>query len=95
MSNFVRQRGFLDPNRLLHAPTTTYSGVPRYNAQDPASLQMSNTNLMGEMNPNELSSNTQVLWGTNINTNSLSARLREFLTTFTPAYDDDQHNMNE
>jgi len=24
MSNFVRQRGFLDPNRLLHAPQFSY-----------------------------------------------------------------------
>lgn len=29
MSNFVRHRGFLDPNRLLHAPTGNYSGFPK------------------------------------------------------------------
>jgi hypothetical protein len=27
MSNFVKNRGFLDPNRLLHAPQ--FSSVPR------------------------------------------------------------------
>lgn len=38
----------------------------------------------------EMSSNTQVLWGTNINTNELQSKLKEFLTTFTvePADDD-------
>jgi len=45
---------------------------------------MSNTNLMSGMGAmgNEMSSNTQVLWGTNINTNSLQQKLKEFLTTF-------------
>ena len=69
MSNFIRQRGYLDPGRLLNnAPM--YSGVPRQ-AQDASNL--SNTNLMGNMlgAHAEMSSNTQVLWGTNINTNDL------------------------
>ena len=35
-----------------------------------------------------MSSNTQVLWGTNINTNDLQTRLKEFLTTFMPELDD-------
>jgi ABC-type phosphate transport system auxiliary subunit len=43
---------------------------------------------------NEMSSNTQVLWGTNINTNDLQQRLREFLTTFT-IVDDSDKNLNE
>jgi len=38
---------------------------------------------MAGMIPNEMSSNTQVLWGTNINTGDLSMKLRDFLTTFT------------
>lgn len=36
---------------------------------------------------------TQVLWGTNINTNDLSQRLREFLTTFMLMQDDDQMDL--
>jgi hypothetical protein len=45
---------------------------------------MSNTNLANNMGANaEMSSNTQVLWGTNINTNSLQSQLKEFLMTFT------------
>jgi DNA replication licensing factor MCM4 len=43
-----------------------------------------------------MSSNTQILWGTNINTNDLQARLKEFLTTFTIVNDEDQDlNMQE
>jgi DNA replication licensing factor MCM4 len=54
---------------------------------------MSNTALMQNMGAqNEYSSNTQVLWGTNINTNELQTQLREFLLTFTimPNADDMQ-----
>jgi hypothetical protein len=36
---------------------------------------------------------TQVLWGTNINTNDLSQRLREFLTTFMLVQDDDKMDL--
>lgn len=42
----------------------------------------------------EMSSNTQVLWGTNINTNDISNRLREFLTTFIPEMPDDQMDLS-
>lgn len=41
-----------------------------------------------------MSSNTQVLWGTNINTQDLQSRLREFLTTFTIIQDDAQDLNN-
>ena len=59
---------------------------------------MSNTNLMNNIGGgNEMSSHTQVLWGTNINTNDLQTQLRDFLLTFTvmPEGDemqDDQFN---
>ena len=39
---------------------------------------------------NEMSSNTQILWGTNINTNDLQVKLKEFLTTFTIVNDEEQ-----
>lgn len=65
--------------------------------QDPSNL--SNTNLMNNIGgQNEMSSNTQVLWGTNINTNDLQQQLKEFLLTFTvmpenDAMADDQFNV--
>lgn len=34
------------------------------------------------------SSNTQVLFGTNINTNDVSAKLKNFINTFVPVNDD-------
>jgi DNA replication licensing factor MCM4 len=90
MSNFIRQRGFLDASRLLHAPT--------FNNRAPEASNLSGTNLNGNMigNGNEMSSNTQILWGTNINTNDLQAKLKEFLTTYTIVNDEDQDlNMQE
>ena len=66
--------------------------------QVPDASNMSNTNLMNNIGGgNEMSSNTQVLWGTNINTNDLQSQLREFLLTFTVMPDgddmaDDQFN---
>lgn len=39
----------------------------------------------------EMSSNTQVLWGTNINTNDLQSRLKSFLTSYTLLIDDDNN----
>lgn len=40
----------------------------------------------------EMSSNTQVLWGTNINTNDLQNRLKSFLTSYTLLTDDDNND---
>lgn len=42
-----------------------------------------------------MSSNTQVLWGTNINATNIQSQLREFLTTFIQATDDDNVDMND
>ena len=53
---------------------------------------ISQTDLMANMigaRAGEMSSNTQVLWGTNINTNDISTKLKEFLTLFIPSLDDD------
>jgi hypothetical protein len=53
----------------LNAGAPVYSNVPRV-AGDASN--MSNTNLAANMGAGtEMSSNTQVLWGTNINTNDL------------------------
>lgn len=49
---------------------------------------------MGNMNRGgEFSSNTQVLWGTNINTNDISNKLKEFLTSFMIMQEDDQMDL--
>lgn len=59
---------------------------------------ISHTDLMANMvgaRANEPSSNTQVLWGTNINTNDISSKLKEFLTTFMPPQDDDNMDLGE
>lgn len=55
---------------------------------------VSNTNMMSNIGggQNEMSSNTQVLWGTNINTNDLQQQLKEFLLTYTIMPDNDQMN---
>lgn len=39
---------------------------------------------------NEPSSNTQVLYGTNINSSEVQQKLRNFLTTFTQMNDDEE-----
>lgn len=40
-----------------------------------------------------MSSNTQVLWGTNINTNDISTKLKEFLTIYMLPQDDDAMDL--
>lgn len=42
----------------------------------------------------EMSSNTQVLWGTNINTNDIQQQLKEFLMTHTIMPEGDVDNFN-
>jgi hypothetical protein len=56
---------------------------------------LSGTNLNGNMigTGQEMSSNTQILWGTNINTNDLQQKLKEFLTTFT-IVNDEENDLN-
>jgi len=57
MSNFVRQRGFLDPNRLLHAPQ--FSNAPKNIRGMAEPSNLSATNMMSNIgNQNEMSSNT-------------------------------------
>ena len=48
---------------------------------------------MGGARGGEMSSNTQVLWGTNINTNDISNKLREFLTSYIPEMPDDAMDL--
>ena len=95
-SNFRRQRGFLDVNRLLHAPTFNREGgsVLAGGAQ----AQMSSTGLLNQHlgAGNEMSSATQVIWGTNINASEVQGKLKNFIQSFVEeqdnAADEDESN---
>mmetsp|Transcript_25750 Transcript_25750/g.32058 ORF Transcript_25750/g.32058 Transcript_25750/m.32058 type:complete len:152 (-) Transcript_25750:1949-2404(-) len=89
MSNFNKKRGFLDVNRLLHQPTFDPERARLQLANDkPSSTGMLNQNqLLGA--GNEMSSHTQVLWGTNINTNEVQTKLKNFINNFEEMKDDD------
>ena len=56
---------------------------------------ISHTGLAGMNQGQEMSSNTQVLWGTNINTNDISTKLRDFLIQFQVTLDDDDADLND
>ena len=47
------------------------------------------------MNNNEPSSNTQVLYGTNINSTEVQQKLRNFITSFTVINDDEEDFAKE
>jgi len=69
MSNFNKKRGFLNANNLLQ-------GVPTFNPDRANLLANDKPSSTGQLNNqlqanNEMSSATQVIWGTNINTNSV------------------------
>lgn len=50
---------------------------------------MSSTGLLNQMhNGAEPSSNTQVLWGTNINANEVQTKMKNFINTFVELSDD-------
>jgi hypothetical protein len=92
MSNFVKNRGFLDPNRLLHAPHFNRVPVPVANPDGGPNSNFSATPMMMGAGPEM--SNTQVLWGTNINTNDIQVKLRDFLLTFRPEDADGEMNLD-
>ena len=83
-SSFRRQRGFLDVGRLLHAPTFNRGG-----GQDaPSSTGLLHNQGAGA----EMSSTTQVIWGTNINASEVSNKLKNFIHTFVEMRDDEEDN---
>jgi hypothetical protein len=89
-SSFRRQRGFLDVNRLLNAPTFNKERAPLDGrAQDaPSSTGLLNHGGAGA----EMSSTTQVIWGTNINASEVSNKLKNFIHTFVLMRDDDNED---
>ena len=63
----------------------------------PDASNISHTDLLANMvgaGGAEMSSNTQVLWGTNINTNDISNKLKEFLTSYMLPMDDNAVDLN-
>lgn len=114
MSNFIKNRGFLDPTKMFRAPQ--FSNVvsskiyfylqqflqPRnfgnqINQPNQDASNISHTDLMANMygvrNGENSTMGTQVLWGTNINTNDISQKLKEFLTTFMVDQTDDNIDL--
>jgi len=90
MSNFNKKRGFLDVGRLLHQPTFDPERARLQLANDkPSSTGMLNNNQLQGVGTNEMSSHTQVLWGTNINTNDVQIKLKNFINNFEELRDDD------
>ena len=91
MSNFAKKRGFLDVNRLLHQPTFNPDRAQQLNlANDKqSSTGMLNQNALANGANNEMSSHTQVLWGTNIDTSDVQMKLKNFINNFEEIKDDD------
>lgn len=81
MSNYQKKRGFLDPNRMMQPPTFDPN---RHQTTQPnaAGDSNSNTALLNNMAGAENSSHTQVIWGTNINTNDVQNKLKNFIHNF-------------
>ena len=82
----------MDVNRLLHQPTFDPNRAQNTIANELANDKPSST---GVLHPNQLaganetSSHTQVLWGTNINTNEVQMKLKNFINNFEEIKDDD------
>ena len=75
-------------NRLLHQPTFNPDRANQVLANDkPSSTGMLNQNQLA--GANEMSSHTQVLWGTNINTSDVQMKLKNFINNFEEIKDDD------
>ena len=88
MSNFAKKRGFLDVNRLFHQPTFNPERAQLQLANDkPSSTGMLNNQAL-QNGAGEASSHTQVLWGTNINTNDVQMKLKNFINNFEEIRDD-------
>ena len=63
--------------------------------QSNAAEQQSNTALLNNMAGAENSSHTQVIWGTNINTNDVQMKLKNFINNFEEIRDDDDDDDDE
>lgn len=89
MSNFYKKRGHLDVNRMFKAPQFNKDRPPNALAMG-ATDKMSSTVLAHQAGAGqEMSSHTQVIWGTNINTSDVATRLKNFINTFIEMKDDE------
>ena len=94
MSNYQKKRGFLDPNRMMQPPT--FDPARHQNAQpNAAGDSNSNTALLNNMAGAENSSHTQVIWGTNINTNDVQNKLKNFIHNFEIINDESEEENDE
>lgn len=83
MSNFYRQRGFLDPSRLFQARMVENSGVAG------SMMQGSNLNSAGAyMAAGAEHSGSQVIFGTTINLEEIQTKEKNFINHF-------QQELNE
>lgn len=94
MSNYQKKRGFLDPNRMMQPPTFDPN---RHQTAQPnaAGDSNSNTALLNNMAGAENSSHTQVIWGTNINTNDVQNKLKNFIHNFELINDESDEENDE
>ena len=84
----------MDANRLLNQPTFDPERAKIQLANDkPSSTGMMNNNQL--QGANEMSSHTQVLWGTNINTSDVQMKLKNFINNFEEIKDDDDDDDDQ
>ena len=87
MSNYQKKRGFLDPTRILNPHTFDPNRADQAKQGEASSTGMLNNQLGGA--GNEMSSHTQVIWGTNINTSDVSMKLKNFINNFEEIREDE------
>ena len=84
----------MDANRLMNQPTFDPERAKIQLANDkPSSTGMMNNNQL--QGANEMSSHTQVLWGTNINTSDVQMKLKNFINNFEEIKDDDDDDDDQ
>ena len=83
----------MDVNRLLNQPTFNPDrGTDGVANDKQSSTAMLNGNLQG---PNEMSSHTQVIWGTNINTSDVQMKLKTFINNFEEIKDEEESDIDD
>ena len=82
LSNYNRKRGYLNPDKILHPQVFDPNRANQANllGKDGASSTGLLNNQLG--GAQEMSSHTQVIWGTNINTGDVQMKLKNFINNF-------------
>lgn len=102
MSNFQKKRGYMDVNRMLRAPTfnpdrsTNQQNIPGQSGLHMgAPAQLSSTGMINAGMQQEVSQNTQVIWGTNISANETQQKLKSFINSFNEINEDSDNEDDE